>query len=298
VLLMAILIAAAAVYFANSLEMSRLDYWLLVGLGALSLLMMFRISRPLWVLAPELHFVQFPWRYAVPLGVAFAFFLGASCGKFKKIEIVAVSLFVFAGPFAKIWLAVERPSSWNRANIEQFQRNFGSEIGYRGTAEYLPNGANGKMLPETWGHAEVGGGMKISSIGERTGDPRTVRVQSTSPQIVVLNVFDYPTWHVDVDGSPSSKLTDDAGCIVVSVPAGNHLVHISAGRTWDAKIGFAISLSTAGFLACSIFGFFIVSENSVAPLRHPDPEPKPYSSKPSSSTISVMKSIEEKQEHR
>jgi hypothetical protein len=224
--------------------------------------------------------------------------LGASSGKFKKVEIVAVSLFVFAGPFAKICLAIERPLSWNRANIAQFQRNFGSEIGYRGTPEYLPNGANGKMLPETWGHAEVGRGMKTSSIVERTGDPNTIRVQSTSPQNIVLNVFDYPAWQVDVDRSPSLKVTDDDGRIVVLVPAGNHLVHISARRTWDAKLGFIISLSTAAFLACAMFGFVMVSEDSVAPLRQPEPEPKPYSSKPSSSTISVMKSSVEEQEHR
>jgi hypothetical protein len=71
--------------------------------------MMFRFSRPLWELAPELHFVQFPWRYAVPLGVAFAFFLGAAAGKFRGLSILAVCVFILAGPLAKILLAIKRP---------------------------------------------------------------------------------------------------------------------------------------------------------------------------------------------
>jgi hypothetical protein len=270
VLLMGMLMAAAAIYIGKKLEMPRLPYWLVVALGAMSLFMMFRVSRPLWVLAPELHFVQFPWRYALPLGVAFSFFLGASAGKFRRLEIFAIAIFVFAGPMAKIWLAVEKPSSWNKADITQFQRNFDSGIGYRGTPEYLPNGANGKVHPEKWGNSETGE-TPPGTAGRDDGD--TVCTRSAGLQQITLNVFDYPAWQVDVDGLRVSKLTDGDGRIAVAVPAGEHLVHIYMRRQWDEKLGIATSISTAFLL--SSFLFIPWTKSKLASIQRSDLEPGP-----------------------
>jgi hypothetical protein len=244
VLLMAMVMLAAAIHFAKSSELPALPYWLLVALGAMSLFMMFRVSAPLWRIAPELHFVQFPWRYAVPLAVVFSFFLGAAAGKLRYVEIAAICLLVLAGPMGKIWLAKERPSSWDKAEITQFQRNFDGEIGYRGTPEYLPNGANDKALPTTWGNPGMGDGSPLI--------PETIRVQTTSPERIVLNVFDYPAWHVDVDGTAIAKQTDKDGRIVVPMTAGNHILHLSLRRDWDAKLGLGIALATGVFLSCLI----------------------------------------------
>jgi hypothetical protein len=264
-LLMGLLMATTAIYIGKKLEIPRLHYWLLVALGTMSIFMMFRVSRPLWVLAPELHFVQFPWRYAVPLGVAFSFFLAAGAGKFRRLEIIAIAVFVFAGPMAKIWLAVERPSSWSKADIAQFQLNFDSEIGYRGTPEYLPNGANGKALPEKWGNSEIG--EKSSRTADRV-DAHTVSTQSAALQKLTLNVFDYPAWQVDVDGSLSSKLTDSDGRMAVAVPPGNHVVHISSRRQWDTRLGVATSISTA-FLLSSLL-FLPWTRRKLAPMQQND----------------------------
>jgi hypothetical protein len=293
VLLMGILIAAAASYVAKSSELPRLHYWLLVSLGALSFFMMFRISRPLWLFAPELHFVQFPWRYAVPLGVAFSFFLAAAC-EFRKLEIVAVSIFVFAGPLAKIWLAVERPASWKKAELSQFQQKIESEGGYRGTREYLPNGANGQMVCELSSDSEAREPDKAFPGNDwKEANLNNVRVQPASPQEITLHAFDYPTRQVDVDGSPSSKLTDRYGRIVVRVPAGNHVVHISARRGWDAKLGVAVSLSTAVLLS---YLMFLPVRNKFAAVQQPDLESKFSSSALPSSPVPV-KSPMENREH-
>jgi hypothetical protein len=253
VVLMAVLAAGAAFYLAKSSALPRLHYALLVALGAMSLFMMFPLSRPLWLLAPELHFVQFPWRYAVPFGVAFAFLLGAAAGKFNKLAILAVGIFVFAGPFAKILLAMKRPSSWTRAEISRFQKNVDAGIGYRGTPEYLPNGASANMLSETPG-GSGGAGIAIpnskalSAAGESHGQ-YTFPVNSAQAQQITLNLFDFPTWEVNVDGSQNeSRARDSAGRIVVSVPSGRHVIHIFIHHEWDAKLGLLISISSAAFL--------------------------------------------------
>jgi hypothetical protein len=255
-IVMAALGAAAAYYLAKSSAIPRLHYALLVALGAMSLFMMFRFSRPLWLLAPELHFVQFPWRYAVPCSVAFAFLLGAAVGKFDKLAILAVGVFVFAGPLAKMLLAIERPSSWRKAEISRLQQNIDNGTGYRGMPEYLPNGATSHALsenaPRETGVIEASSN-ELSVIGP--GHERnTFQVDSPQPQRITLKLFDYPTWQVNLDGAQvTPKLRDGDGRLVVAVPAGQHNIHIFVQRQWDAKAGIAISIATLVTLSSLTF---------------------------------------------
>jgi len=261
VLLMGVLIAGAGVHLAKSAAIPRLHYWLLLALGAMSFFMMFRFSRSLWELAPELHFVQFPWRYAVPLGVAFAFFLGVVAGKFRGLSILAVCVFILAGPLAKIMLAIKRPSSWQKAEISRCQRNIDNGRGYRGTPEYLPNGANSQALEE---RAAAREGSEEFAITNVRVDGNTFRVQSTEPRQIAFNLFDYPAWQVDVDGSRvNPKGKDSEGRLVVAVPSGNHLIHIFLQRKWDAKLGIAISIATAVVFLCLTFLAWRLNEFSV-----------------------------------
>lgn len=209
-------------------------------------------ERPLWELAPELRFVQFPWRYAVPLGVAFAFFLGAAAGKFRGLSILAVCVFILAGPLAKILLAIKRPSSWQKAEISRFQGSVDSGRGYRGTPEYLPNGANSKGLEES--AAATSEGSDEFAVTNVRVDGNSFFVQPTVPREIAFNLFDYPTWQVDVDGSRvNPKGKDSEGRLAVAVPAGNHLIHIFLQRKWDAKLGIAISIATAVLLLGQTF---------------------------------------------
>jgi hypothetical protein len=248
IVLMAMLAAAAAVYIWKSKGVPRLHYVLLVALGATSLFMMIPLSRPLWRLAPELHFVQFPWRYAVPFAVAFAFLLGAAAAKFNKLAMLAVGAFVFAGPAAKILLAVKRPSTWTKAEISQFQKKIDSGVGYRGTPEYLPNGAAVDALSENGGNGSGTASENLFLVSQSHGH-YSFPISSPQPRQITVRLFDYPTWQVNSDGlQPASKARDSEGRIVISVPSGEHIVQIFMRREWDTKLGVAISGSSAIFL--------------------------------------------------
>lgn len=242
------LVAAAASYVTKSSAIPRLHYALLIALAVMSVFMMFPLSGPLWVLAPELHFVQFPWRYAVPFAVAFAFLVAAAAGKFNKLAILAVCLFVFAGPFAKLLLAIEKPSSWKKAEISRLQQDIDSGIGYRGAPEYLPQGAAGDALSE---NAFRESRITVKSSNELSThsngqDQNTFQVESLQPQQITVRRFDFPTWQVNLDGTRlRSKMRDSDGRIVVSVPPGKHVIQISLHREWDAKLGIAISITSA-----------------------------------------------------
>lgn len=245
---MGALAVIAAYYLAKSSAIPRLQFVLVVALGALSLFMMWPLSHPFWALAPELHFVQFPWRYAVPLGVAFSFLVGAAAGKSNKLAIVAACVFVLAGPLAKIALAVERPSSWSRAEISRLEENIDRGTGYRGTPEYLPNGADGSALSENMGKGAVTTGESSNelSINNQSHSQNTWQVESVQFQQMTVKRFDYPSWQVKLDGSRlSSKLRDSEGRIMVPIPPGKHVIQIFLEREWDAKLGLAVSITSA-----------------------------------------------------
>jgi hypothetical protein len=248
ILLMGVLAAAASYYVAKSSAIPRcLHYALLIALGVMSLFMMLPLSRLLWLLAPELHFVQFPWRYAVPFGVAFSFLLGAAAGKSNKLAILAVGLFIFAGPSAKILLAIEKPSSWKKAEISRLQQSIDNGTGYRGTPEYLPNGAVSKVLSENVIRESRITGKSVNEVSTNgNGEQNKFQVHVLQPQQITLKRFDFPTWQVNLDGTRfSSKRRDSDGEIVVSVPPGKHVIQIFLQREWDAKLGIAISITSA-----------------------------------------------------
>jgi len=252
VVFMGVLMTAAAFYAARSPAIPRFHYGLVVALGALSILMMLRFSHALWLIAPELHFVQFPWRFAVPFAVAFSFLLGTA-GRLNKPAIwAAAGVLVLAGPVAKTLLAVKKPASWKIAEISQLQQSVDAGIGYRGVPEYLPNSADSEY-PISQANLPVYDPNEFA-ISASNGDRSTFVVQARTARTIALNMFDYPTLRLGMDGSGiNPKLTDDHGGIVVPVPAGKHMIHMSFERKWDAMLGIGISIPTAVLLWCLVF---------------------------------------------
>ena len=293
VLLMGLVIWVTGTYVWKSGTISRAPFALMAALAAMSLFMMVTLSRPVWALAPELHFVQFPWRYALPLGVSFAFFLAPSVGKSKRLTILTLSVFVLAAPLAKIVLARVKPSSWSSADIEQYQRNFDSGIGYRGTLEYLPKGANNQIASEH-GRTPRGAlaGSEVSANVNGSGSRNGMRVQLTASKDIRFNLFDYPTWRVEMDRTRVSKLADRDGRVAISLPAGDHTVRIAQQTPWDAKLGIAISILTAIVLAAMT----VVPRKQIETWRHinrPPSEPSQMMQTPAPS-LSIKQSEQER----
>jgi 6-pyruvoyl-tetrahydropterin synthase related domain len=264
VVVMGVLMTAAAFYAAKSRAISRFHFGLVISLGAMSIFMMLSVSHPLWLIAPDLHFVQFPWRFAVPFAVAFSFLLGTT-GRLNRPAIWAAAvILVLIGPVAKTLLAVKKPSSWKIAEISQLQQSIDAGIGYRGVPEYLPNGADSESPAP---HADVSvNDSDDLTITDLNRDRSTFLVQTESPREIVVNVFDYPTLQLDIDGSAIHlKRTDNHGRLVVPVSAGKHRIRISFERKWDAVLGMGISLPTAVLLWC--FAFLTWPRKNLTALR-------------------------------
>jgi hypothetical protein len=118
--------------------------------------------------------------------------------------------------------------------------------------EYLPNSADSEY-PISQANLPVYDPNEFA-ISASNGDRSAFLVQTRTARTIALNMFDYPTLQLGMDGSGiNPKLTDDHGGIVVPVPAGKHMIHISFDRKWDAMLGIGISIPTAVLLWCLVF---------------------------------------------
>ncbi len=110
-------------------------WWSLAALGAVSAALMFPFSGFIWVLLPKLRFVQFPWRWLMPLGVAFAMFAAAAVARWHKRWIGWIVLAVALGSAAVL---IARDAWWDSEDIPQTETAIQSGSGYEGTDEYQP----------------------------------------------------------------------------------------------------------------------------------------------------------------
>jgi hypothetical protein len=251
-------------------------WWMLVALGAASVLLMFPPSLMIWRHLPKLQFVQFPWRWLEPLSVAFAFFLAAAAGRGKK---------GWGGPCA-VWLivlillgstatAIVRNAWWDSEDIPLLRNGIRSGRGYEGTDEYAPIGCDRYELP---GAATDSGealqppapriakldpdsGEIVPAKGARlhverwTAERKMLTTESATPGAFVLRLLNYPAWEVQLDGEETqASSVEKTGQMILNVPSGSHRIDVSLRRTWDRTLGGAISAFSA--LLLLIVGWF------------------------------------------
>ncbi|HYL67706.1 MAG TPA: hypothetical protein VEX69_00935, partial [Candidatus Limnocylindria bacterium] len=134
----------AAVFVARRRRDFPELWWMLLGLGIASVLLMFPLSILLWTYLPELRFVQFPWRWLVPLGVVYAFFAAAAIGRARRPWIWCAVLGLATVATAT---AIVRDAWWDSEDIPVLTAAIRSGYGYEGTDEYAPVGCDRYTLP-------------------------------------------------------------------------------------------------------------------------------------------------------
>jgi hypothetical protein len=152
--------------------------------------------------------------------------------------------------------------------------------GYEGTDEYQPNGADRSELPgnpdPTTRAADAsatpaqpveeidtsnGGVIPVTdsvatSVVRWSADHKSFTVVASRPATLALRLLHYPAWHVQVDGREAPvRAQDQTARMLVDVAAGTHSVDIRFRRTWDRKLGDAISaLSCLALLGVAYAG--------------------------------------------
>ena len=273
----------AAVFAARRRREFPELWWMLLALGATSVLLMFPPTYLLWADLPELRYVQFPWRWLIPLGVVYAFFAAAAIGRARRPWVWCAVLGMVTVATAT---AIIRDAWWDSEDIPVLTEAIRRGYGYEGTDEYAPLGCDRYNLPGS--NLVLGEGDTIQ-IPPATDDaamptPRVAELDAGTGKLVpvktanlnieiwtaeqkvfthttkrpvnlAVRLINYPAWDVRVDGKTARpELLEKTAQMVLPLPAGTHRVEVCFRRTWDRSAGAALSaLSAFGLLGLVVF---------------------------------------------
>jgi len=270
-LAMILITALAAVFVGERRRSYPAAWWMILSLAGASALLMFPPTEILWRYIPKLRFVQFPWRWSIPLGAAYAVFLGIAVCRLRRAWIAWLALFIATSALAA---AIIHDAWWDSMNYPVLARGIRTDHGYEGTDEYAPVGFDRFAIPganQVTDDQPIPPGppvlryQKLDPVSEKTVPATGVRLHteewtaehrvfnSESPQPVTLAVrlADFPAWKLRVDGvDTSTESQPPQGEILIPLRAGSHHVEIRFVRTPDRTAGMAISgISFLAFLA-------------------------------------------------
>jgi hypothetical protein len=252
---------------------SRKAVWLpLVALSAVICALQFPWSDPIWQWAPELRFLQFPWRWMLVLGMIFAVFAGAAlqlapssaAATRRAIRVrAAIILLLACGISVWAWQFCWQPCD-EEDNVAAQIATF-HDSGFAGTDEYTPRGAYNSQvqqglppvrvlnapnadesyLPDdsSW-RADPAAEVPARIVLSRSQSRRIVaQVTIARPAWAVFHLMDYPAWCVTRNGVEiQNHLRRPDGLMVIPLEAGLNRIVVRWRTTSDQEIGATLSL--------------------------------------------------------
>ncbi len=234
------------------------------------------LAAPIWQHLPELAFLQFPWRTLAILApiAALAAALALRSVPLRPPLAIALSLALPAalsyGAYTHFYEGCDPPDAPD-AQLALFHSSAGSEP----TDEYTPSTAdNDALKPGTPALQALGPAPVPPNPTPHGPAPRHLLLSAKSPEDLVLNLRDYPAWHVERNGAPvTERIPRSDGLIAFHIPAGESSIDIRYATTPDTLAGDAISL-----LALPTFALLLL-RRSILPRRR-EPAPAPAETRP------------------
>ena len=266
-----------AAFLRGKLSRQSRAFWLpLAVLIPTLFLAQFSISAPLWNLLPKLHFLQFPWRWLMVLGIPYAVFLGAilpmGTRRARAWSAVACLFFLLAltGLATRLFFQICDDEDRVSNQLAVFQAGTGVE----GTDEYAAVTSDNSLiasgLPESclvsdpaldlgesqdgatpvW-YEEQGSCDDTYTAQQWQNEHKRVEMDADHGGFIVLRLSRYPAWRITVNGKYVTSLqTREDGLTAVPVDAGTSTIDIRWGDTPDVLWGRWISLAAVLLLAC------------------------------------------------
>ena len=208
-------------------------------------------SLGVWRHAPELAFLQFPWRLLAILAALLAL-AGALVIRnlhLRPVRVGLVSLAVVAGFVLPAWSHFNQPCD-TEDTVEARVALFHTPLGTDPTDEYTPSSADNDALrhgnPPYW----LAGSPQAAPPQAAPGPlPDRFSVSVPMAETLILNRRQYPGWTINVNGhevKPDPPGTRDDGLIAVPVPAGEDSIELRFRRSADEEIGLGLSLVALG----------------------------------------------------
>jgi hypothetical protein len=250
------IVLAAAVFFSR--QWSRRQprvWWMLIGWASLALLLNFSFTFFLWEYLPELRYLQLPWRCLLCMNVAVVLFVTMASRHWMVRILICLSMLAV---LAFVWHRVQAPWWETAADFGQMLGNQRSGAGYEGTDEYVPVGADPYEIKQDAPRVALDDGEtpdQIQRIRVERWDAESKLFTTDIDRSgqLVLRLFNYPAWRVEVNGREVSTATRDVtGQMLIPVQAGENRVQITFIRTSDRTVGgivSALAVLTLGVLA-------------------------------------------------
>lgn len=227
----------------------KLQWRAIVTWGVASVLLMLPVTNVAWEHLPKLRFVQLPWRWLLCLNVVLALLLATAVRRWALRILLCLAMLstIWYG-----WRRVQAPWWDQAADIKEMQDNIQDDLGYEGTDEYVPAGADpyeiDKSAPRLLFEPPVRGDLKV-----RVWEPesKSFTAQLTEPGNVLMKLFNFPAWRVIVNGRATAvQSREETGQLVIPLPAGRSDVEVRFARTRDRIWGGILSLVAFICLTC------------------------------------------------
>jgi hypothetical protein len=229
--------------------------YLLTSLTVLTIaitLLLTPLTTILWTHAPELAFLQFPWRLTAILTTILALSIALALRSLDlKHSTTAVLTLVIAAaltyPAYTVFHQTCDEEDTVQARLALFQSNQGAEP----TDEYTPINADNDALapnnPPYWLAPEPNA---IAPANTSPGPaPTHLTLNAPLPEHIILNLRDYATWRITLNGTPiTDHLQRDDGLIAFPIPAGPSIIDIHYAQTRDQTLGDILSLASLALL--------------------------------------------------
>ena len=249
-------------------------FWYAVASAAM--LMMTRLSTPIWLGVPVLQKIQFPWRFNAIVSLATTALLAMAISSFKrrdsrsfKIVTVLALFFVFAWIPGTGW-AILQAYPFHIVDQEDVNYKYREIAEQREAPEYYPRW-NLIMAEMNWESSvnedEWDGQLnsRFQSLLQRTGEskvaviegtggvnvsswkPGEIRLQTSTPAGMQIRVsqFYFPNWTAQLNSVPTNiniEPTKPDGLISLSIPSGEHEVLLRLQQGPAERVGEMISL--------------------------------------------------------
>lgn len=238
-----IIVLAMATFFSRHWRRLSPAWWMLVAWESAATLLMFSLTVPAWDHLLKLRFVQLPWRWLLCLNVVFALLVTMAFRRWWTRLLVCVVLLAVV---AFAWHRVQ-PPWWDTADdIAEMRDNQEEGSGYEGVDEYVPADGDASETKQDAPRVTVEGRAR-RQIQVQRWDPelKVFTADLREPGKLLLRLFNYPAWKVQINGRVASTQTQEAtGQMIIPVAAGENRVEIRFVRTWDRTLGGVISAVT------------------------------------------------------
>jgi hypothetical protein len=226
-------------------------WFALAGWGAAAAFLTLRFSVVFYRILPELRFIQLPWRWLLCLNVAFALLVTLAS---RRWLVRGLTCIVMLAVLVWVWHWAQPPWWDTSGDIAEMQDNQQEGVGYEGVDEYVPTGGDAYEINKEAGRVTYDGpGNSRIRVTAWTPESISCSAYVSQPGKLVLKLFNYPAWQVDLNGhvvQPGTRRV--TAQMMIPVEAGESGVHIRFSRTPDRTLGASISLA-AVFALLGVF---------------------------------------------